>query len=100
VGIEKGLFQYYWQKGGMPSFDNIIKIQKGTGCSLDWLLTGQAPAVDDALERLDHAPCDPDEAKRRRDFVASARKMREVYSRQSPENIRALEVFVEILSKP
>ena len=40
VGIEKGLFQYYWQKEKIPTYLNLIKIQKFTGCSLDWLLTG------------------------------------------------------------
>ncbi len=46
VGIEKGLFQYYWQKGKIPTFENLLKIQNFTGCSLDWLLTGRAVAID------------------------------------------------------
>ena len=46
VGIEKGLFQYYWQKGKIPTYDNLLKIQGYTGCSLDWLLTGKAVAID------------------------------------------------------
>ncbi len=50
VGIEKGLFQYYWQKGKIPSYNNLIKIKNFTGCSLDWLLTGKAVAID-ALEK-------------------------------------------------
>ena len=41
VGIEKGLFQYYWQKGHIPTVTGLLKIQSHTGCSLDWLLTGQ-----------------------------------------------------------
>ena len=41
VGIEKGLFQYYWQKERIPTYENLIKIQKYSGCSLDWLLTGK-----------------------------------------------------------
>ncbi len=41
VGIEKGLFQYYWQKGKVPTYVNLIKIQNHSGCSLDWLLTGK-----------------------------------------------------------
>jgi len=40
VGIEMGLFQYYWQKGNIPTANNLIKIQKYSGCSIDWLLTG------------------------------------------------------------
>lgn len=46
VGIEKGLFQYYWQKGKIPTYENLLKIQNYTGCSLDWLLTGKAVAID------------------------------------------------------
>ena len=46
VGIEKGLFQYYWQKGKIPTHENLLKIQNFTGCSLDWLLTGKAVAID------------------------------------------------------
>ncbi len=46
VGIEKGLFQYYWQKEKIPTYENLLKIQRYTGCSLDWLLTGKAVAID------------------------------------------------------
>lgn len=52
VGIEKGLFQYYWQKGKIPTYDNLIKIQNYSGCSLDWLLTGKAVDVD----QIDNLP--------------------------------------------
>jgi len=41
VGIQRGLFQYYWQKGKVPTYENLIKIQNHTGCSIDWLLTGK-----------------------------------------------------------
>jgi len=51
VGIEKGLFQYYWQKGKIPTYENLLKIQRYTGCSLDWLLTGHAVAIDQ-IERV------------------------------------------------
>ena len=30
VGIEKGLFQYYWQKGKIPTYFNLLKIQDYT----------------------------------------------------------------------
>jgi len=46
VGIEKGLFQYYWQKEKIPTYENLLKIQRYSGCSLDWLLTGKAVAID------------------------------------------------------
>lgn len=52
VGIEKGLFQYYWQKGKIPTYDNLIKIQNYSGCSLDWLLTGKAVDID----QIDNLP--------------------------------------------
>jgi hypothetical protein len=42
VGIEMGLFQYYWQKGKA----NLIKIQNYAGCSIDWLLTGKTAQVE------------------------------------------------------
>ncbi|MDH4184845.1 MAG: hypothetical protein OEV92_11520 [Nitrospinota bacterium] len=45
VGIEKGLFQYYWQKEKIPTYVNLLKIQKHTGCSLDWLLTGRVAQI-------------------------------------------------------
>jgi hypothetical protein len=99
LGIEKGLFQYYWQKGGMPSSENLLKIQKGTGCSLDWLLTGRAPAVDEAIDSIRLEPCRPDEAGRRGKFVDSARKLRIIYSEQAPEKLRALEQVIESFSK-
>jgi phage repressor protein C with HTH and peptisase S24 domain len=41
VGIKKGVFQYYWERGGKPSADNLLKIQQYTGCSLEWLVTGK-----------------------------------------------------------
>ena len=41
AGIEKGLFQCYWQNGKIPTYENLLKIQRHTGCSLDWLLTGR-----------------------------------------------------------
>lgn len=44
VNIEKGLFQYYWQRGNIPKSDNLIKIKAYTGCSIDWLLTGEGEA--------------------------------------------------------
>jgi hypothetical protein len=46
VGIEMGLFQYYWQKGKVPTANNLIKIQNYAGCSIDWLLTGKTAQVE------------------------------------------------------
>lgn len=52
AGIYKGLFQYYWQKGKVPTADTLIKIQNYTGCSLDWLITGQMPTLDYKIKKL------------------------------------------------
>jgi len=48
--IEKGLFQYYWQKGNTPSYKNLLKIHDHTGCSLDWLLTGKGEPFPNQME--------------------------------------------------
>lgn len=53
VGIEKGLFQYYWQKEKIPKYDNLIKIRNYTGCSLDWLMTGEGEPFPDRIEDID-----------------------------------------------
>ena len=53
VGIEKGLFQYYWQKEKIPKYDNLIKIRNFTGCSLDWLMTGEGEPFPDRIEDID-----------------------------------------------
>ncbi|VAX22222.1 hypothetical protein MNBD_NITROSPINAE02-1495 [hydrothermal vent metagenome] len=55
VGIEKGLFQYYWQKEKIPKYDNLIKIRNYSGCSLDWLMTGEGEPFPDRIEGMEHA---------------------------------------------
>ncbi|MBF0169678.1 MAG: hypothetical protein HQK87_01090 [Nitrospinae bacterium] len=52
VQIEKGLFQYYWQKGKIPKYENLLKIRNYTGCSLDWLMTGEGDPFPDRLESV------------------------------------------------
>ncbi len=52
VGIEKGLFQYYWQKEKIPKYENLIKIRNYTGCSLDWLLTNEGEPFPDRVEDM------------------------------------------------
>jgi len=80
VGIEKGLFQYYWQKGKIPTYANLLKIKKHTGCSLDWLLTGQAIAVD----KIDSLP--------------SVNEKGEVYGKANIRTSKALESVKQIYS--
>ena len=53
VGIEKGLFQYYWQKEKIPKYENLIKIRNYTGCSLDWLMTGEGEPFPDRIEDIE-----------------------------------------------
>ncbi len=55
VGIEKGLFQYYWQKEKIPKYDNLIKIRNYSGCSLDWLMTGEGEPFPDRIEGMEQA---------------------------------------------
>ncbi|MGK7346679.1 MAG: hypothetical protein ACNS63_12815 [Candidatus Nitrospinota bacterium M3_3B_026] len=55
VGIEKGLFQYYWQKEKIPKYENLIKIRNYTRCSLDWLMTGEGEPFPDRVEDIDDA---------------------------------------------
>ncbi len=52
VQIEKGLFQYYWQKGKIPKYENLLKIRNYTGCSLDWLMTGEGDPYPDRVESV------------------------------------------------
>lgn len=53
IGIEKGLFQYYWQKEKIPKYENLIKIKNHTGCSLDWLMTGDGEPYPDRISDID-----------------------------------------------
>jgi hypothetical protein len=53
VGIEKGLFQYYWQKEKIPKYENLIKIKNHTSCSLDWLMAGDGEPYPDRIEDMD-----------------------------------------------
>ncbi|MBI4667538.1 MAG: hypothetical protein HY751_14140 [Nitrospinae bacterium] len=55
VGIEKGLFQYYWQKGKIPKYENLLKIRNHTGCSLDWLMSGDGDPYPDRVEDMEAA---------------------------------------------
>lgn len=97
VGIDKGLFQYYWQKGRIPTYENLLKIQRYTGCSLDWLLTGREIDIKPAK-----APHDkngghnnkPDISERK---AITVRKVRALYSSGNNRDIDILENFLEKL---
>ncbi|MBF0169652.1 MAG: hypothetical protein HQK87_00960 [Nitrospinae bacterium] len=91
VGIEKGLFQYYWQKGKIPTFENLLKIQNFTGCSLDWLLTGRAVAIDQ-IENLpmirEDSPVYGEMNLRRSESLELVKKL---YASRNEEDIALLE---------
>lgn len=97
VGIEKGLFQYYWQKGKIPTYDNLIKIQNYSGCSLDWLLTGKTVALD----QIENLPMvrEPNpvygEMNLRR--ANSLEKVKQVYASRKEKDIELLEGVLERL---
>ncbi|MBI3793130.1 MAG: hypothetical protein HY280_00180 [Nitrospinae bacterium] len=99
IGVEKGLFQYYWQKGGMPTAENLVKIQAGTGCSIDWLLTGRVPTIEGNLANIRFEARSLKEAGARIAFVNSVRKLKEIYDRQSKEKITALESVLDLFSQ-
>jgi len=52
IGIEKGLFQYYWQKGKIPKHENLIKISNFSGCSPHWLMTGTGDPFPDRIDDI------------------------------------------------
>lgn len=103
VGIEKGLFQYYWQKERIPSYRNLLKIQQYSGCSLDWLLTGKSVdmnRVDEIEMGLDKPPRGKKKAqweKRSKHFLALTAKLKIIYTECGPKDIEALEYIVSAI---
>jgi hypothetical protein len=100
VGIEKGLFQYYWQKEKIPTYENLLKIQRYSGCSLDWLLTGKSVA----FEKIEDLPMVSEKTAkygaRNLKLSDSMEKLRDIYSKKSDKDIEALEYFLDaVLSK-
>lgn len=105
VGIEKGIFQYYWQKERIPSCKNLLKIQQYTGCSLDWLVTGKS--VD--MGRVSEQEMLPGtllggknkalREKRSKHFLAMAAKLKTIYAKGDQKDLEALEYFVNAIRK-
>lgn len=81
AGIYKGLFQYYWQKGNIPTADNLIKIQKYTGCSLDWLITGRLPMLDYKVVGLKFSKVGRNTGILQRQFTAAFQNLRTIFER-------------------
>lgn len=103
VGIEKGLFQYYWQKERIPSYRNLLKIQQYSGCSLDWLVTGKSVDINRVNEtemRLDKPLKGKNKAlweKRSEHFLAITAKLKIIYAECDQKDIEALEYFVNAI---
>lgn len=98
VGIEKGLFQYYWQKARIPTYDNLMKIQEYTGCSLDWLLAGKAVAFDqmDGLAFVKES--NPVYGKMNLKRAESLEKVKAVYASRKESDIDLLEGILDRIS--
>ncbi|MBI3795245.1 MAG: hypothetical protein HY280_11050 [Nitrospinae bacterium] len=100
VGIEKGLFQYYWQKGKIPTYENLLKIQRYSGCSLDWLLTGRMVAFDKIEELPMVTEKNPGYGKRNLRLADAMEKLRNVYSKKTDKDIEVVEYLLDaILAK-
>ena len=97
VGIEKGLFQYYWQKCRIPTYDNLMKIQEYTGCSLDWLLAGKAVAFDQMDKLTFVKESNPVYGKMNLQRAESLEKVKAVYASRKSSDIELLEGILERL---
>lgn len=98
VGIEKGLFQYYWQKGKIPTYENLLKIQRFSGCSLDWLLTGEMPTLGGVVAQIPRAGfAGKDGGARQRRTVAALCTMTDVCAYCPDEQLAALELMMKMM---
>lgn len=88
VGIEKGLFQYYWQKGKIPTYKQLEKLCDYTGCTMEWILTGKE--VD--FSKLSILPTGKDPKSIR--LGKTLRKLEQIYRTKNDETIDGLEFFV------
>lgn len=95
VGIDKGLFQYYWQKGKIPTYENLLKIQRHAGCSLDWLLTGRTVAFD----KIEDLPMVTEKGAkygaRNLRLADAMENLKEIYSKKTDKDIEAVEYFLK-----
>jgi phage repressor protein C with HTH and peptisase S24 domain len=100
VGIEKGLFQYYWQKGKIPTYNNLLKIQRYSGCSLDWLLTGRNVAFGKIEELPMVTEKSPNYGARNLRLAEAISKLRDIYSKRTDKELESVEFFIEtVLAK-
>ncbi len=97
VGIEKGLFQYYWQKEKIPTYENLLKIQRYSGCSLDWMLTGRTVAFDKIEDLPMVSERNPRYGARNLRLAKTITKVKDVYQKKADKDINALEYVVEAI---
>ncbi len=93
-GIEKGLFQNYWQKGKIPTYENLLKLQRRTGCSIDWLLTGQVPALDGRVDKLRFVASSAETGARQRRLVNTTLALRKIYITAPERDLTAVELLL------
>lgn len=96
-GIDKGLFQNYWQKGKIPTSETLLKLQRATGCSLDWLLTGRLPTLTGQVDKLPFKVSRKETGKRNMGLMKTARAIKLLYETADDGRIRALEALVDTL---
>jgi transcriptional regulator with XRE-family HTH domain len=99
IGIEKGLFQYYWQKGKVPTYANLMKIQNYTGCSLDWLLMGKAVDFNQLEKALPLKAAYKTPQGKHAKMDKSIEQVKEIYSLKNENDIKLLEDTL-LLFKP
>ena len=100
VGIEKGLFQYYWQKGKIPTYENLLKVQRYSGCSLDWLLTGRTVAFEKIMDLPMVSEKTPKYGARNLKLAKAMSKVRDIYTKKSEKDIQAFEYIMDaVLAK-
>lgn len=93
-GIEKGLFQNYWQKGKIPTYENLLKLQRGTGCSIDWLLTGQIPSLEGKVDKLRFVEAGADTGNRQRRLVSTTLALRKIYLTAPERDLTSVELLL------
>ncbi len=98
VGIEKGLFQYYWQKGKVPTYENLLKIANYSGCSIHWLLTGEDVNVDKTVRGLSMKATEMLDSKKQRAFVHSVISLQSAFAKcKTDDEVKFLQGVCERL---
>lgn len=99
AGIYKGLFQYYWQNGKIPTSETLIKIRNYTGCSLDWLITGQMPTLDYSVKNLRFSSGGGNSGALQRQFVMLYGQLRSVMEKGAKGDRDAIENILSHMTR-